>query len=540
MITASDITMRFGEKVLFENVSIKFRPDQRYGLIGANGAGKSTFMKILTGQLEPSAGEIAIDHGRTLGYLKQDHYEFEECTILDTVYMGNETLWKLHEEREMLYSKPDLSAEESERCGDVEDLFGEAGGYTMETDAAKLLVGLGFPEEKHEQPLSTLAGGWKLRVLLAQVLFAQPDILLLDEPTNHLDIASIDWVVDFLKSYKGTVIVISHNRYFLNQVSTQTADLDFEEIRIFNGNYDDFMIANEMLLEKMQRENAQKEKRATELKGFINRFSANASKAKQATSRQKELQKIELTKMKPSTRISPYIRFEARERLGEKVIEAENISKSFDDETLFENFSTLVSNKDKIAIIGINGVGKTTLLKLLMKQIETTSGTVNHGETVRIGYFPQDAAEVLNPDYTAIDWLSTFLPDDGMGETELRSAMGRMLFRGESVFKETKVLSGGEKARLILSSMTLAGYNVLFLDEPTNHLDLEAIEALNYSLTLVEETVVFVSHDREFINSLATRVIEISDGKIIDYPGTLSDFEDWKAKQKKAEKAARG
>lgn len=537
MITASEITMRFGEKILFENVSIKFRPGNRYGLIGANGAGKSTFMKILTGQQEASSGEVAIDQGCSLGYLKQDHYEYENANILDVVYMGNEKLWKLHEEREDLYSKADLSPEEMDRCGEVEDLFGEAGGYTMETDAAKLLVGLGIPEDKHEEPLSVLAGGWKLRVLLAQVLFAMPDILLLDEPTNHLDISSIDWLVDFLRGYKGTVVVISHNRYFLNQVSTHTADLDFEEIRIFNGNYDDFMITNEMLLEKQRRENVQKEKRAAELKGFINRFSANASKAKQATSRQKELEKIELTKMKPSTRVSPYIRFEPRERLGEKVIETENISKTFDEETLFNNFSALIGNEEKIAIIGINGVGKTTLLKMLMKSLEPSSGTVNHGETVHIGYFPQDAADVLDMDSKAIDWLSKFLPDEGMGETELRAAMGKMLFRGESVFKETKVLSGGEKARLILAAMTLNGDNVLFLDEPTNHLDLEAIEALNYSLTLVKDTVVFVSHDREFINSLATRIIEISDGKITDYPGTLAEYESWKADRKKAAKA---
>jgi ATPase subunit of ABC transporter with duplicated ATPase domains len=451
--------------------------------------------------------------------------------------MGNEKLWKLYQEREDLYSKPDLSPDEMERCGEVEDLFGEAGGYTMETDAAKLLVGLGITEDKHEQPLDVLAGGWKLRVLLAQVLFALPDILLLDEPTNHLDISSIDWVVDFLKGYNGTVIVISHDRYFLNSVCTHVADLDFEEIRIFNGNYDEFMITNEMLLEKMRRENTQKEKRAAELKGFINRFSANASKAKQATSRQKELQKIEVTKMKPSTRVSPFIRFEAKDRLGEKVIEAEDVSKAFDEEKLFEKFTALIGNGEKIAIIGINGVGKTTLLKILMKNLKPSSGKVTHGETVNIGYFPQDATEVLDMKSKAIDWLSKFLPEEGMGETELRAAMGKMLFRGESVFKKCKVLSGGEKARLVLASLTMKGDNVLFLDEPTNHLDLEAIEALNYALTLVKETVIFVSHDREFISSLATRIIEIDGGKITDYPGTMGEYESWKADQKKAAKA---
>jgi ATPase subunit of ABC transporter with duplicated ATPase domains len=530
MINAADITMRFGEKILFEGVSVKFRPGNRYGLIGANGAGKSTFMKILTGELEPSYGEVAIDRGCTTGYLKQDHFGQEEDNIIDVVYMGNEALWKLHAERENLYSKPDLTPEEMDRCGEVEELFGEAGGYTMETDAAKLLVGLGISETVHEQPLGSLAGGWKLRVFLAQVLFGTPDILLLDEPTNHLDISSIDWLVNFLKGYAGTVIVISHNRYFLNSVCTHTADLDREEMRLFTGNYDEFMITNEMLLEKMRRENATKERRASDLKDFINRFSANASKARQATSRQKELQKLEFEQMKPSTRVSPFIRFVPRERLGDKVIEVDKISKAY-DETLFDEFSCTIHSDEKVAIIGTNGAGKTTLLKILINQVKPDTGAVLHGETLDIGHFPQDPTEVLDMDAKAMDWLSKFLPDDTMGETELRAAMGKMLFRGDAVYKENKVLSGGEKARMIVASLTMRGPNVLALDEPTNHLDLESIEALNYALGLVKNTILFVSHDREFIDSLATRILAIENGRIIDYPGTLSEYESWKAAQ---------
>lgn len=530
MITAANICMRFGEKILFEGVSVKFRPGNRYGLIGANGAGKSTFMRIMTGELEASFGEVAIDRNCTTGYLKQDHYGQEEDTIIHVVCMGNEALWNLNTEREELYAKPDLTPEEMDRCGEVEERFGEAGGYTMESDAAKLLVGLGIAENVHEQPLGSLAGGWKLRVFLAQVLFGMPDILLLDEPTNHLDITSIDWLVNFLKQYNGIVIVISHNRYFLNSVCTHTADLDREELRVFTGNYDAFMTTNEMLLEKMRRENTTKEKRAADLKDFINRFSANASKARQATSRQKELQKLQLEQMKPSTRVSPFIRFTPLERLGDKVIEVENISKAY-DETLFEDFSCTIHSDEKIAIIGTNGVGKTTLLKILTKQLAPDTGTVIHGETVQLGHFPQDPAESLDMDAKAMDWLSGFLPEEAMGESELRAAMGKLLFRGDAVYRQNKVLSGGEKARMIIASLTLQGPNLLALDEPTNHLDLESIEALNYALSLVKETVLFVSHDREFINSLATRILAIEQGKITDYPGTMAEYEAWKAQR---------
>ncbi|WP_288560496.1 ATP-binding cassette domain-containing protein [uncultured Victivallis sp.] len=533
MIAATDVSMRFGQQMLFENVSVKFNSGCRYGLIGANGSGKSTFMKILSGQQDSTTGSVAIDKDCRMGFLKQNHYDYEDVPILDVVYMGNENLWKIHQEREYLYSKLELTEEEEERANDIEGLFGDAGGYTMEADAAKLLVGLGIPVEKHNQPLSSLTGGFKLRVLLAQVLFYNPDILLLDEPTNHLDISSIDWLCNLLKNHKGTVIVISHNRYFLNEVCTHIADLDYQEIRLFTGNYDDFMTANEIALERVRRENAKKESRISELKEFINRFGANASKARQATSRQKELEKIQLEEIKPSSRVSPYIRFNPRTRLGSKVLEASGISKEY-DRTLFKDVDITIGNEEKVAIIGTNGVGKTTLLKLLLKLIEPNDGDVVHGETVQLSYFPQDASDILNMEDRAIDWLARFAPEEGLNEMELRSFMGKMLFSGDEVNKFVKVLSGGEKARLILAKMMLEAGNVLALDEPTNHLDLESIEALNYSLTLFKNTVIFVSHDREFISSLATRIIEIdNDGKVIDFPGTLAEYEDFKKRRAK-------
>ena len=439
MIAATDVSMRFGQQMLFENVSVKFNSGCRYGLIGANGSGKSTFMKILSGQQDSTTGSVAIDKDCRMGFLKQNHYDYEDVPILDVVYMGNENLWKIHQEREYLYSKLELTEEEEERANDIEGLFGDAGGYTMEADAAKLLVGLGIPVEKHNQPLSSLTGGFKLRVLLAQVLFYNPDILLLDEPTNHLDISSIDWLCNLLKNHKGTVIVISHNRYFLNEVCTHIADLDYQEIRLFTGNYDDFMTANEIALERVRRENAKKESRISELKEFINRFGANASKARQATSRQKELEKIQLEEIKPSSRVSPYIRFNPRTRLGSKVLEASGISKEY-DRTLFKDVDITIGNEEKVAIIGTNGVGKTTLLKLLLKLIEPNDGDVVHGETVQLSYFPQDASDILNMEDRAIDWLARFAPEEGLNEMELRSFMGKMLFSGDEVNKFVKVL----------------------------------------------------------------------------------------------------
>ncbi len=536
MISTSKITMRFGRDTLFEDVSVKFTPGNRYGLIGANGSGKSTFMKILTGQLDPSQGEVFIGKDCVLGYLHQDHMVFDECAILDTVYMGNKKLWALHCEREELYSKDDLTDAENERCGDIEEEFGNAGGYEMEIEAAKLLAGLGFSDAMLKGQMSMLQGGFKLRVLLAQVLFGNPDILLMDEPTNHLDMESIEWLIEFLKRYEGTAIVISHDRFFLNNVCTHTADLDYHEIRMFTGNYDDFTIANLEIKELMEKQNKKMEKRIHELKAFISRFSANASKAKQATSRQKELKKIELNDMKPSSRVSPYIRFEPKARLGEKVIKLKKISKTYDT-TLFKDFSCEIGSKEKVAIIGKNGIGKTTLLKILAKQLEPDTGSVIHGETVNLSIFPQEPGEILDMNRTAIEWLGSFNdPAEYMAETELRSFMGKMLFSGDDVFKKIEVLSGGEKTRLIISRMTMKAGNVLIFDEPTNHLDLESIEALNFAISLVKNTVIFVSHDHRLISTLATRIIEVSEEGIIDYTGGIEDFEARKKRQKAEKK----
>lgn len=538
MISANELTMRFGKRVLFENVNCVFKPECRYGLIGANGSGKSTFMKILTGQLEQTSGQVMTEKDLTLGYLKQDHYQYDDVPVLDTVYMGNEKLWTLHQELEDLYAKGDLNAEEEERFGVVEESYREADGYSMEANAAKLLSGLGIEEGSFYEPMSALTGGFKLRVLLAQVLFGDPDILLMDEPTNHLDMASIDWLVNFLSRRAGTVVLISHDRHFLNSVCTHIADLDYQEIRLFPGNYDDFMTADAMAKERAQKENKKMEKRIGELKEFINRFSANASKAKQATSRQKELDRIQLNEIKPSSRVSPYIRFEPLYPLGDRVIEVEGIGKAY-DQPLFHDITASITPGEKVGIIGKNGAGKTTLLRILIGDLAADSGTVQLGETVNLNYFPQDNSELLSGDDRAIDWLGRWVPQDteSLSEQELRSAMGRMLFRGDDVFKPVSVLSGGERARLVVARMLLQGGNLLALDEPTNHLDLESIEALNYALTLVDTTVLFVSHDREFLRSVATRILAFDDDEVLhDYPGTLDEYEDWQKRQKKKKK----
>jgi ATPase subunit of ABC transporter with duplicated ATPase domains len=512
------LTKRFGADILFEDVSVKFTPGNCYGLVGANGSGKSTFVKILAGLIAPSSGEITIGRDCTLGYLRQDHAEFDDIPILDTVFMGNKKLWDLHQEREALYAKDDLTDAEHDRSGEIEHEYGLAGGYTMEADAAKLLAGLGFTEDVFKREMKTLQGGFKLRVLLAQVLFAHPDVLLLDEPTNHLDMESIEWLVDLLSKYEGTVIVISHDRFFLNQVCTHIADLDYHEIRMFTGNYDDFTISSLEARELRAKANEKMEKQIHDLKAFISRFSANASKSKQATSRQKLLGKIELNEMKPSSRVSPYIRFNAKKRLGDKGIEVAGISKSY-AECLFKNFTCSIGPNEKIAIIGRNGAGKTTLLKILCGLLKPDTGSVAFGETVQFSLFPQDPEEVLDPDAQALDWLGKYADEKSKTETELRSFMGRMLFSKDDVFKKIQVLSGGEKARLILAKMMLEGGNLMVLDEPTNHLDLESIEALNFALSQADGTVLFVSHDHRLIGSLATRIFEIKGNTVIDRTG---------------------
>ncbi|WP_061243840.1 ABC-F family ATPase [Leptospira interrogans] len=523
MISTSGLTLNFGKKILFENVTVKFKENCRYGLIGANGSGKSTFMKILAGIEQAASGSVSIDAGLKLGYLKQDHYEYENETVLNTVIMGDKELWEVSQERDAIYSKPEMSDEDGIRVSELEEKYGELGGYEAESTAGELLEGLGIPTSSHTQTLAYLTGGFKLRVLLAQVLFQKPDILLLDEPTNHLDIKTIHWLEEFLTNYRGVVIVISHDRHFINSIATHIADLDYQSLTVYPGNYDDFMEASTMARERLLDENKRKKEKIAELQDFVNRFSANASKSKQATSRQKQIEKIKLDDVKPSSRVSPYIRFKMKKTLGKDVILAENISKSY-DRPIFKDFTINITKGEKIAIIGTNGVGKTTLLKTLMKQIEPDNGKVAMGDSVTSSIFPQDHREgILEDADTLVDWLYRYA-DPGTEMEEIRAILGRMLFSGDMAKKPTSVLSGGEKSRLIIGRMIISGDNLLALDEPTNHLDLETIEALNYALSIFEGTVIFVSHDREFVSSLATRVIEVSTEGIRDFKGTYEDF----------------
>lgn len=523
MISTSGLTLNFGKKILFENVTVKFKENCRYGLIGANGSGKSTFMKILAGMEQAASGSVSIDAGLKLGYLKQDHYEYENETVLNTVIMGDKELWEVSQERDAIYSKPEMSDEDGIRVSELEEKYGELGGYEAESTAGELLEGLGIPTSSHTQTLAYLTGGFKLRVLLAQVLFQKPDILLLDEPTNHLDIKTIHWLEEFLTNYRGVVIVISHDRHFINSIATHIADLDYQSLTVYPGNYDDFMEASTMARERLLDENKRKKEKIAELQDFVNRFSANASKSKQATSRQKQIEKIKLDDVKPSSRVSPYIRFKMKKTLGKDVILAENISKSY-DRPIFKDFTINITKGEKIAIIGTNGVGKTTLLKTLMKQIEPDTGKVAMGDSVTSSIFSQDHREgILEDADTLVDWLYRYA-DPGTEMEEIRAILGRMLFSGDMAKKPTNVLSGGEKSRLIIGRMIISGDNLLALDEPTNHLDLETIEALNYALSIFEGTVIFVSHDREFVSSLATRVIEVSTEGIRDFKGTYEDF----------------
>ncbi|MDF3818964.1 ATP-binding cassette domain-containing protein [Leptospira sp. 96542] len=526
MIQANGVTVSFGKKPLFENVSIKFKPECRYGLIGANGSGKSTFMKVLAGILAPTAGSVSIDKDKKVGYLKQDHYEYENETVLGTVLRGNPELWDLMSERDAIYAKEEMTDDEGIRISEIEEMFADMGGYEAESIAGELLEGLGIPTSAHSKPLNFLTGGFKLRVLLAQVLFLKPDVLLLDEPTNHLDIKTIHWLEEFLTGYDGVVIVISHDRHFINSVATHIADLDYNTIRIFTGNYDDFMIAAEQSRDQLVNESKRAKEKIADLQEFVSRFSANASKSKQATSRQKMIEKIksEMVDVKPSSRVAPYIRFKAKRVLGKDVFEAINISKGYEDKQVIRNFSTSITKGEKVGIVGTNGVGKTTLLRMLMKKLEPDSGEVKWGDSVEASFFPQDHREAMEPDAdTLIEWLLRNSPP-GTEVQEIRAILGRMLFSGDMANKSTTVLSGGEKSRMIIGKMILACDNTIALDEPTNHLDLETIEALNYALSLFEGTVLLVSHDREFISSLCTRIIEVTPEGIKDFKGNYEEF----------------
>ncbi|WP_304526086.1 ABC-F family ATPase [Halomonas sp. I5-271120] len=521
MISTANITMQFGAKPLFEDVSIKFNNGNRYGLIGANGCGKSTFMKILGGDLEPSGGQVMLDSGTRLGKLRQDQFAYEDHRVIDTVIMGNTELWEVADERERIYSNPEMSEEDGMRVADLETRFAELDGYTAEARAGELLLGLGIPEAQHFGPMSEVSPGWKLRVLLAQALFADPDVLLLDEPTNHLDINTIRWLEGVLTARSSTMVIISHDRHFLNSVCTHMADLDYGEIQLFPGTYDDYMTAATQARERLHADNAKKKAEIADLQAFVSRFSANASKAKQATSRQRKIDKIQLEEVKPSSRVSPFIRFEQNKKIHRGAVQVESLTKGFDEGPLFEKLGLQIEAGERVAIIGPNGVGKTTLLRCLSGHLAPDAGEVKWTDAAEIGYFAQDHADDFANPATLYEWMAQWT--DG-GEQMIRGALGRMLFSNDDIGKSVKVISGGEQGRMLFGKLALQKPNVLLMDEPTNHLDMESIEALNLALDHYPGTLVFVSHDREFVSSLATRILDMSGDKIVDFSGSYDDY----------------
>jgi ATPase subunit of ABC transporter with duplicated ATPase domains len=524
MITTTGIGIQFGDKPLFENVSIRFGQGNRYGLIGANGCGKSTFMKILGGDLEPSAGSVAIDKGERLGKLRQDQFAYEETRVLDVVLMGHDGMWQAMQERDAIYANADASEDDYMRAADLEHTFAEFGGYTAEARAGELLSGLGIPFEQHNGPMSAVAPGWKLRVLLAQALFGDPDILLLDEPTNHLDINTIRWLEGVLNERSSTMIIISHDRHFLSAVCTHMADVDYGEIRIYPGNYDDYMLASTQAREGLVTANARAKERIADLQDFVRRFSANASKARQATSRARLIEKIKIEDIKPSTRQYPYIRFEIdqRDQLHRYVFEVQKLAKGY-DKPLFTNFNLRAEAGERIAIIGPNGIGKTTLLRCLAGDLEPDEGTLRWTEKAKLGYCAQDHSGDFDGDDTLPEWMSQWRGPNDNDQT-VRSVLGRLLFSGDDALKSTSVLSGGEQQRMVFGKLMLQRRNVLLMDEPTNHLDMECIESLNTALEKFQGTLIFVSHDREFVSSLATRIIEMTPEGINIHAGGYDDY----------------
>jgi ATPase subunit of ABC transporter with duplicated ATPase domains len=523
MITTANITMQFGAKPLFENISAKFGNGNRYGLIGANGCGKSTLMKILGGDLEPSAGHVKVDVDERLGKLRQDQFAFEEYSVIDTVIMGYAELWAVKQERDRIYALPEMSEADGMKVAELEVEFAELDGYSAEARAGELLLGLEIPESQHFGPMSEVAPGWKLRVLLAQALFADPDILLLDEPTNNLDINTIRWLENLLNQRNSTMIIISHDRHFLNSVCTHMADLDFGELRIYPGNYDDYMIASTAVRERQYSENAKKKTQIAELQQFVSRFSANASKAKQATSRARQIDKIVLEEIKPSSRVSPYIRFNQDKKLYRQALEVEGLSKAFAGKTVFEKLNLQVEVGERVAIIGASGIGKTTLLRTLLGDIEKDSGKLRWSENADIGYFAQEHGADFAEDVSLYDWIAQWArkQDD---EQVIRGTLGRMLFSNDEINKSVKVISGGEQGRMLFGKLMLQNPNIMLMDEPTNHLDMESIESLNLALENYPGTLFFVSHDREFISSLATRIIEITENGVVDFKGSYDEY----------------
>ncbi|SFX17708.1 ABC-F family ATPase [Marinospirillum alkaliphilum] len=522
MLTTANITMQFGAKPLFENVSVKFGNGNRYGLIGANGCGKSTFMKILGGDLEPTAGNVSKDPNERLGKLRQDQFAYEQYSVIDTVIMGHEELWTVKAERDAIYAKAEMTEADGIRAGELEGEFAEMDGYTAESRAGELLLGVGIPLEQHDGPMSEVAPGWKLRVLLAQALFAEPDILLLDEPTNNLDINTIRWLEGVLNQRDCTMVIISHDRHFLNSVCTHMADVDYGEIRIYPGNYDEYMLASTQARERMQADNAKKKAQIADLKAFVSRFSANASKSKQATSRARQIDKIQLEEIKPSSRQNPFIRFEQEKKLHRTALEIEKLGHRFDTE-LFRDFNLQVAVGERIAIIGPNGIGKSTLLKCLVGDLQATSGKVKWSENANIGYYAQDHAHEFEEPLSLYDWMAQWGQEKD-DEQVIRGTLGRLLFSQKDIDKSVKVISGGEQGRMLFGKLMLQRPNILVMDEPTNHLDMESIESLNLALENYPGTLIFVSHDREFVSSLATRILELTPTGIVDFHGSYEDY----------------
>jgi ATPase subunit of ABC transporter with duplicated ATPase domains len=522
MISTSNVSLRFGKKALFEDVNIKFVPGHCYGLIGANGAGKSTFLKILTGEIEPTSGEVIITPGERLSFLKQDHFQYDECTVLDTVIMGNQRLYDIMKEKDAIYMKEDFSDEDGIRASELEGEFAEMNGWEAESDAATLLNGLGVDTEYHYNLMKDLNGSLKVKVLLAQALFGNPDILLLDEPTNHLDLDAIEWLEEFLINFDNTVIVVSHDRYFLNKVCTQIADIDYAKIQLYAGNYDFWYESSQLIVKQMKEANRKKEEKIKELQDFIQRFSANASKSKQATSRKRALEKIELDEIRPSSRKYPYIDFRPNREIGNEVLTVEHLSKTIDGVKVLDDISFVVGREDKIAFVGSNGLAKTTLFQILAGQMEPDEGSYKWGITTSQSYFPKDNTKDFDSDDAIVDWLTQY--SDNKDATYVRQFLGRMLFPGDAGVKKVRVLSGGEKVRVMLSKLMISGANVLIVDEPTDHLDMESITALNNGLIKFPGVLLFSSRDHQVVQTTANRIMEIVNGKLIDKITTYDEY----------------
>ena len=523
MISANNITLRVGKKALFEDVNIKFTEGNCYGLIGANGAGKSTFLKILSGQLEPTKGDIVITPGQRLSFLQQDHFKYDAYPVLDTVIMGNERLYQIMKEKEAIYAKEDFTDEDGIRASELEGEFAEMNGWEAESDAATLLNGLGVDTEFHYTQMADLTGSMKVKVLLAQALFGNPDILLLDEPTNHLDLPAIEWLEEFLINFDNTVIVVSHDRYFLNKVCTHTADIDYGKIQLYAGNYDFWFESSQLLIKQMKEANKKKEEKIKELQEFISRFSANASKSKQATSRKRALEKIQLDDMRPSSRKYPYIDFRPNREIGNEVLMVENLSKTIDGVKVLDDISFTLGREDKVAFVGANEQAITTFFKILTGEMEPDEGNYKWGVTTSQAYFPKDNTQEFDNDLTITDWLTQY--SEIKDATYVRGFLGRMLFPGEDGVKRVRVLSGGEKVSCLLSKMMISGANILILDEPTNHLDMESITALNNGLIKFPGVILFTSHDHQFVQTTANRIMEIlPNGKLVDKITTYDEY----------------